>query len=352
MTASYRCWVATVAAPTVALGELPFSALSYNSVLNGSATASVSLPLDSFANDTMAIAPGSTVLWVERAGALVFGGIIWTMGGDVAGNAVTLEAGDFMSYYARRVLRSTLTYSGIDSHIIARGVIDAANGETDALAIVGTADTSTSGVVSTRTYASWDRKNVAGAIAQLSQVNNGFDYKLELTLPGDVPTVEFVCVSPNTGNVTDHVFDLQSNIEALSFDVSGASIVTQVDALGAGSGPDQLTATATQVGSQFSLMQSAASFTDVAVAATLQTHADRLLALSRSTVTAVVIDVRTDVDPAPDAYSVGDLVEVRAAKGFFTCPTEMRIVQVDVKSSGNSESVSLKLADAAAFATI
>ena len=161
-----------------------------------------------------------------------------------------------------------------------------------------------------------------------------------------------MCVSPNTGNVTDHVFDLQSNIEALSFDVSGASIVTQVDALGAGSGPDQLTATATQVGSQFSLMQSAASFTDVAVAATLQTHADRLLALSRSTVTAVVIDVRTDVDPAPDAYSVGDLVEVRAAKGFFTCPTEMRIVQVDVKSSGNSESVSLKLADAAAFATI
>jgi hypothetical protein len=352
MTASYRCWVATVAAPTVALGELPFSALSYNSVLNGSATASVSLPLDSFANDTMAIAPGSTVLWVERAGALVFGGIIWTMGGDVAGNSVTLNAGDFMSYYARRVLRSTLTYSGIDSHIIARGVIDAANGETDALGIVGTADTSTSGVLGSATFYGWDRKNVAGAVAQLSQVNNGFDYKLELTLPGDVPTVEFVCVSPNTGNVTAHVFDLQSNIEALSFVVSGASIVTQADALGSGAGDARVTATATEAGSQYALMQSAVSFSDVSLEASLQSHADRLLALSRSPVSAVSIDVRTDVDPAPDAYSVGDLVEVRAAKGFFTCPTAMRIVQVDVKSSGNSESVSLKLADAAAFATI
>ena len=352
VSAEYRAVIATAAAPTVYLGELPFSALSYSSVLNGSASASVTLPLDSVANTTMAVAPGSTVLWIERSGSLVFGGIVWTMTGDVASNTVTLNAGDFMSYYARRVIRSTLTYSGVDSHVMARSVIDYANSVTDALGIVGTADTSTSGVTSSRTFASWDRKNVAGAITQLSQVNNGFDYKLELSLPGNVPTVEFVCSSPNTGRATSLVFDLQSNIESVSFAVDGSQIVTQVDALGVGSGPDQLVATATQASSQYSLMQSAASFSDVAVAASLQAHADRQLALSRSTVSSVEVEVRTDIAPVPSEYAVGDLVEVRASKGFFVCPTAMRIVQIDVGSAGNSESVKLKLADAAAFATI
>ena len=353
VSAEYRAVIATAAAPTVYLGELPFSALSYSSVLNGSASASVTLPLDSVANTTMEILPGSTVLWVERSGTLVFGGIIWTMSGDAASNPLTLNAGDFMSYYARRIIRSTLSFSSVDTHLVARGIIDYANGVTDALSIVGTADTSLSGVTVSRTFSSWDRKNVGGAVAQLSAINNGFDFKLELTYAaGNVPTVEFVCTSPNNGRATDLVFDLQSNVESVSFNVDGSQIVTQVDALGVGQGPDQLVATSTQASSQYALTQSAVSFSGVDSLPVLQAHADRQLVLGRSSVSSVTANVRADVEPLPSDYFVGDIVSVRASKGFFTSPSSMRIVEINVSTAGNQETVLLKLADASAFATI
>lgn len=349
--AAYRAMIATVAAPTVFLAELPIESLSFTDVLNGASSCTISVPLDSYLSDTATVAAGSTVLWVERDSELVFGGIVWTMAGDTSGNTATLNAGGFHTYFARRVIRTTQTFAATEQLDIARGLIDYANGVTDALAIVGTAGTNSSGVTRDRTYPSWERKNIAQALEQLSAVNNGFDFTYELTYTSGVPTVELVCTTANTGTATSLVFDLDANIEELSFTLDGSQVATQVDILGEGEGPEQLIGTATQAGSAFALSQYVGS-SDASVSATLTDHAERQLVQRRVALSALTAVVRSDVAPAYEDYSVGDIVEVRASVGLLSIADDFRIVQRNVSFTGNQETITVELVESAAFAVI
>lgn len=349
---TYRAMIATAAAPTVFIAELPFESLSFTEVLNGSGTCAVTVPLTSYLTDTATVAVGSTVLWVERDGKLVFGGIVWTMNGDTSGRTATLNAGDFHSYYARRVVRTTQSWTATEQLDIARGLIDYANGVTDALTIVGTAGTNSSGVTRDRSYPSWERKNIASALEQLAAVNNGFDFKYELSYTAGVPTVEFVCTTSNTGGAaTGIVFDLDSCIEQLMFNLDGSQIATQVDVLGEGEGPEQLIGTATQAGSAFALSQHVRS-SDASVQATLTATAERQLAMRRGRLNSLSAIIRSDVDPSFEDYSVGDVVEVRADVGLLSINDDFRITQRSVSFGSNQETITVELVDSAAFATI
>ena len=98
MAASYRCLLATAAAPASMIAEIPWSSISIAEAPNSPETAVVSFSTRQ-SNQTItvratgsggAIEPGSTVLWIEREGGLVFGGIIWLVSGSVPG-AVAIE---------------------------------------------------------------------------------------------------------------------------------------------------------------------------------------------------------------------------------------------------------------------
>jgi hypothetical protein len=349
--ASYRVMIATAAAPTVFIAELPFESLSFTEVLNSSGTCTVQVPLKSYLTDTATVAVGSTVLWVERDGVLVFGGIVWTMSGETHGLTATLSAGDFHTYYARRVVRTTQSWTATEQLDIARGLVDYANGETDALTIVGTAGTNSSGVTRDRSYPAWESKNIASALEQLAAVNNGFDFKYELSYTAGVPTVEFVCTTSNTGTATNIVFDLDSCIEQLMFNLDGSQIATQVDVLGVGEGPEMPIGTATQAGSAFALSQHVRS-SDASVQATLTATAERQLAMRRGRLNSISAIIRSDVEPSFEDYSVGDIVEVRADVGLLSINDDFRITQRSVSFGSNQETVVVELVDSAAFAAI
>ena len=350
MPAQFRALIATVTAPTVFIAELPITGLQYQTAINAPATATVEMPLDAPGAPT--IAAGSTVLWIERNDALVFGGVIWAVAGDAGQNTATVSAGDFLTYLQRRTIRTTQTFTNADQLDVARAIVDYANAVPDALNIIGTAGTNTSGVNISRTFPSWERKNVGAAIEQLADVNNGFDFVLELTYQGNTPTVELVLTSPNTGNPTDHVFDLQANIETLSFTADATQLATQVDALGSGEGPDKLVATATQASSAYALTQTTIAFSDIAGATLLGTHADRQLALRRAPITAVSAVIRPDVDPLPGTYAAGDIVELRAKRGLLDIAGDFRITTLSTAFANNQERITATFAEAAAFGTI
>lgn len=353
MTASaaqFRALIATVTAPTVFLAELPVTNLSYTTALNSAGTASVQMPL--VAPGAPDIAAGSTVLWIERDGALVFGGIVWTVAGDAGQNTATVNAGDFLTYLNRRLIRTTQTFTAADQLDIARALVDYANAVPDALDIIGTAGTNVSGVTRTQTFASWERKNVGQALEQLAAVNDGFDFVLELTYQGNTPTVELVLKSPNTGTATDHVFDLEANIETLSFTANASQLATQVDVLGAGEGPNKRVATATQASSAYALTQAAVSAPDITDTAGLTAIAKRQLALRRAPITAVSAVIRPDVAPLPGTYAVGDITQLRAKRGFLNVAGDYRITTLATTFANNQERITATFAEAAAFVTL
>jgi hypothetical protein len=128
-------------------------------------------------------------------------------------------------------------------------------------------------------------------------------------------------------------------------------VATQFDILGEVEGPEQLVGTATQAGSAFALSQYVGS-SDASVQSTLTDHAERQLVQRRAALSALTAVVRSDVEPAYEDYSVGDIVEVRASVGLLSIADDFRIVQRNVSFTGNQETITVELVESAAFAVI
>ena len=97
-----------------ALAQIPFEDVSYERSLKqaGQFTGKITTTqqtenLDLY-NSTM---PGKTALYVLRNDKCVWGGIVWSRGYDMVGRRLTVSASEFTSYFNRRHIWKTYTYT-------------------------------------------------------------------------------------------------------------------------------------------------------------------------------------------------------------------------------------------------
>ena len=353
---TYRAMVSPASSPGDFVAELDFTNLTITDGLNQASSCSLAIPtitgnaalgLDD--TDSSALEPAKTLLWVERDGALVFGGIVWTSSADLRSGVITINAHGFHSYLRRRLIRSTQTFSAVDQWDIARQLVDYAEGETDSLGVITTPQTANSGVARDRTYPSWERKNIGEALEQLAAVNNGFDFRYDLVYSGGVPEAQLFCFD-STGYQTDLVVDLDSNAESLALMKDGASVTNQVDVFGQGEGPERLVQTSTQSSPGYPLLQSAIFHSDISRTSTLLAHAERTRATLQRPVTSVSV-VMSPGDRTAVAARVGDLIGVRAAAGAVSVDSSFKVTGRTINVSG-TETVSLFCAGSDSFSNI
>jgi hypothetical protein len=314
------------------LGELPLSNVRFGEILNGAGSFSATLPLavpaaTSSTTQTSAAqlltsssVPERTALFVERDGAIVWGGIIWTRRRGKSRSAELAGAG-FWSYFRRVNLRSELFYTNVDQLTIFRGLINAAQAATGANIGV-TVGAETSGVLRTRTYLRYEVPVIADAAEQLAAVDNGFDFAIEVAAG---PTKRLVLSYPRRGrqaSSTNVAFVDGKNL--LSYDVveDGTRSARVVTALGAGDGDRMLISTQSRtdlIDAGFPATTYVASHKSVTLQSTLDAHA-----LAEVNARAVTPEFWTlQVDPEdPDggfgSFTVGDdaIVEIGDDENF------------------------------------
>ncbi|WP_043471030.1 hypothetical protein [Kitasatospora sp. MBT66] len=172
------------------LDVLPLWGVSFDEFLGktGSLRATVHLvTAELAARARAALVPGRTALWVERAGAIWWGGILWTssLASDERGElSLALQAATWDSYLAHRMLYDTLQADGVDQFDIVRTLISytAAQPGGD---IGIEVDTAVSGVARDRTYSRYDQPFVRDLIEQLSRVERGFEWRIASTRDPD-----------------------------------------------------------------------------------------------------------------------------------------------------------------------
>jgi hypothetical protein len=360
--AKYRVLISPATDPANFSAELPITSVAVTETLNDSGSATVSLPLRIEDPETLAtvteanLDTATTLVWVEREGILIWGGILWGISGSVEGNVLTLSASGFHSYVRRRIMRIRASYSGQDQLAIARSLIQLVEVVNGSLGIIGTSDTNVSGRTRVRLYNAWDRKSFGEAIEDLAAVEFGFDFYYDVAYGDDgvTPTVEFRTTFPALGFQTNYVFDINSNAEALSFSRDGSRRTNEVDALGSGEGPLKRVQTRTNTAALASepLLQSVISVSDVNTDPSLSIHAGR--SLSRGSASAVQYTIKVDPAGTPPhtAYRVGDIVELRADYGYLDDSGSYRIVEKTVAAEGGGEAVTLTLTSLALFADV
>jgi len=356
------------------LGELPTVAAQFGAALNSAGRFQVTVPLEAdpprlrlpiYAGGstdltgnvnlvTMAnLTPGTTAVWFERDGVLLFGGVVWTAQVDAASNTMTVAGEGPHSYLRRRAIRSTLTYTAQDQLDIVRGLIDHAQTQTNGTIGI-TYSTADSGVTRDRTYLAYERKNVGEAIEQLAAIDGGFDWRYDHNYVAGVPTWSAQFTYPATGRTTEMVFEVGTNCALDSYEEDGTSICNLVDVFGVGTAAETLTASLSNPPMQgpYPILETTETHSDVSELNTLELHARRRLARGAGPTRRAQLTCLPGVDPVLGSYIAGDRVRVRCDHGWLQLDETMRIVDVTVNVAGGAESVSLSLAGSNVFETI
>ena len=338
------------------LGELPAQSFSFTETLNADGGFQVTMPLVTttpsgrLTNDVSALqvtsadlSPGQNGIYFDRDGTLMGGGILWGVAASVANNSLTLSGSGFLSYFRHRTIKVDTTHSAVDQLDIARSFVDVAQAVGGGDIGIQTSETHTSGVTRDRTYLGYERRVVAEVLEQLSQVNNGFDFRFSSSyVAGDI-TVEFITSFPSSGRRTAFVFELGTNVQLLDFRSNGATLTNHVDAIGGGDGDDLPIQTAQDPTGMATrpLLESVLSLSDVTVEATLLEHAKRAITRGSEPMLQLEVLVFPDQRPVLGSYIVGDLVKVRGSYGYIDLEDawfRITSINVSVADDGAEES--------------
>lgn len=124
--------------------------------------------------------PTRTAVYIQRGFDIWWGGILWTStpAVDQRGFArVQFQASTFESYFDHRKIYDVQTFTGVDQLDIVRGLIDYVQGQPGG-DIGLTYDATLSGVLRDRTYLNYDLLNIKEQIDQLSNVEDGFEWRV------------------------------------------------------------------------------------------------------------------------------------------------------------------------------
>jgi hypothetical protein len=336
--------------------ELPLHTTSFTEILNrpGSFTGRMSLKQNSKLNTVLrsALQLGRSAIHVEREGALVWSGILWTDRIDATENRYELNANGWLSYLERRLLTETKTYALVEQVEIVKDLITWAQSQTGGDARIFLDDASPTGIVRDRTYEGFERYTIAELMVNLSNVINGFDFRFEPQWFEGAPRIRFLTHYPQTGRSRDLVVDFAGGAQSLSIDRDATSKATHVDAEGAGEGPAKLRVSLNSpdlLGSSLRL-DALTTHADVSRTETLTGYALDRLQMGRAPLVLPRVTLRPDIVARVGTITPGDQARVICKTGFVDVDTTVKVTEqtVSVDSSGN-ESVTLNFSNTTAW---
>lgn len=349
--AQYRYLVGDLVTGTIR-EEMPFSGVTYSQVLNGPGAFQATIGLRHRKATRANLDPGRTVIYVERDGVLLWGGILWAASVSADDGKISLNGQGFWSYFRRRVLRETKTYTGIDQLAIAQDLVSWAQSQ-DGGDINVAIGSETSGVLRDRTYNDWERKPIGEAVEQLAAVEGGFDFAIDVDYDSGGGITRTLRLSyPRRGRDTSIVFELGTNLGAFTQQVDASVQANQIDVLGAGDGSSMLIATVSDTSAipQYPLLDDVLTYKDVTLIDTLEGHGNAALAARATPVETIPTIAQFGPDTGLGSYITGDEATVRGSAGFIDVEQRVRIIEISVKvDEQSSEETTIALQPASDF---
>jgi len=363
-TTTYRYLFADLLTNSI-LAELPLTGVSYTQTLNSAGTFTGHLLLSGVNAEALNIADGTiparTAVYIDRNGVLVWGGVLWGRDYNSDTQTLTFQGREFLSYYERRRITATTSFTNTDQLAIAQAVISnsagALNGNIGLLYNQGSGSTITSGVLVSRVYYGYELKTVFSAIQDLSKQSTGFDFEISVYYDGNGnPAKSFNTYYPRAGtaysstSLSAPVFELPSgNIVEYSYPEDGSVAANTIYVLGAGSNEGKLISTysdTSKLSAGWPLLEDQANYSDITDATVLNTLASGQVAAVSYPPTTLKVIAPPYLDPEFGTYQIGDDVRVRITDNRFptTLDSIYRLIALTVQAGENGpERVTLTL---------
>lgn len=300
------------------------------------------------------LAPGKSLVLVERDAVILNGYILWSVKVDTGSQTVDLAGQGVLSYLEKRFIRANLIYTATEQFTIAQGILNHVQGDTGGnLGITLVKNPAAgSGVLRDRTYYGFERKNALEALQELGGVQNGFDF--ELVVGGNIDAVlkQLILAYPMRGIVTEFVWEVGKDVQLLDYESNAWEMADRVAAIGEGEGTLSKIVERSDSGTltTYPLYDRVDQFKDVKNTATLADHAQATLNSVKRGKRTASVRILDAADSPIGSYAPGDQVRLRARGGFLDLDEPWRIMGdvVHVDPQGD-EYVDAELAPLEAF---
>lgn len=265
--------------------------------------------------------PAKYSIVVDRDGTPLGEWIIWQR---TRGNPTKLQGVEFGSLLGFQPMPG-VTFSGVDQFTIAQYMAQVGFGPANVAGSSAVSiPTSLSGVLRDRTYEAGDSTMVLQRLDELSDVDDGFDWTVEVQWVS-IGGVRYISRTlqlsyPRAGMNRSIILDQPgpggSGGAILGFDLQedGTNLANRAMAFGSGDGLKKVIGVATNsalITAGYPAMTAVATYSSVSVPATLNGHARSLLSLSQSPELPPTVTIRGDVEPEIGSYTLGDIVRVQ-----------------------------------------
>lgn len=330
--ADYRYYFYDVSTKRL-IDVLPMASVTFGWELRGVGTMGGVIPM--YADDLPArrvadaVHPYRTKIFIERDGALVWGGWLNEEPAyDSATGVVTLRAEESLGYLINRTM-PTVEYAQVDQLSIARSMITTVQAEPGGDFWISTDPSVTSGVLRDRSYSQYDQSPVLTALTQLSEVVGGFDFASQVVWVGGLPYESLVLGYPRLGRVTsssglvleyDRFSGGGGNVESYTWSDAGTPMATRTWATTESDEGVQLTARSDRpdlIANGYPIMECSDNFDGITDFTTLQTHADALATYRSGPRVAAQFILKPSAGIEIGDFTLGDDVLVRLSDWRF-----------------------------------
>lgn len=349
------------------LAEMPLTGVTFTQALNTPGSFSGRI-LGSDTRETVYdiynnTIPGRTALYVDRDGVLIWGGIIWLRTWDSNSQTFQFSAREFGSYFERRRITTTTVFENTDQLTVAQTLLNLAQSVTGGnIGVI--VPTNTSGVLVDRVYYDYELKDVWGAIKDLSNQQDGFDFNIDVAYDSNHTPRKYATTSYpqrgvtfNASSPTALVFEFPGNIVAYEWPDDGSVVANKMYGIGPNSNEAKILATAVsptnQVANGWPLLEDTVSYTDQYDPTLLYQQTLGEVTAKQVPVVTPKIVIPAYASPVLGSYKTGDECLLRitddrfpAPDGGFGLSEVYRIVSISVEPGEEGpERVTLVLTD-------
>lgn len=317
--------------------EMPFLNLNYSFVLNEPGIASFEIPMDHPKALPATLDPGKREVRIYRHGEVdpVWGGYLWFVGASSDSANLRVQCEGWFSRLMRRVVQDDVSWQNTEQLDIAWGLIAYTQGK-ESLGLVRDPAEVPSGITRTRKFRSWNALNIGQVLRDMTSMKNGFDFEIS-------PNKEWRAYYPRKQADDGFVFELGKNIKNITADKDATDVVTDLTGMGSGNGRDRCVYPHINVAavSEYGLLQDSIDLSHIRYYSNLVDATKEEYRLRKKARFQPVIVARLG-DPDLGDFGVGDLIRVKAQRGYIDINQKFRLVAINVAvSSEGEEDVSL-----------
>lgn len=361
--ATYRYMIGDLLTNTVDL-ELPLFGVFYSRRLNKAGNATFSYNLGNKSPNGTEIRdvdilnytkPGRSCLWIERNGALIWGGIIWSRTYQSQANVMSYTAQTFESYFYAQVIEVVQRFTATDQRSILAALVTHMQAKPYAnigLIIPG-AFTGTP-ITRSATFYSYNGWTYGKAIEFLINFADGFDYTIDVSYDVNNNKVKTLSIGNVLGQSivnTQLAFDYPGNIKNYWYPESASNAATSILAYGAGDGAStRRTKYIMQdlLNDGYPDLQQTYDNKDVGNINTLIAKAKAIGDLIKVPIIVATFEINPEMEPTFGSWNIGDYAKIHVEDLRFPDGKDIlaRIVGYDASptSSSGQEEVRLVMA--------